>query len=728
VLSKEEANMNDGDNVEGTGPQGPAFIPETMQRAAALHNEGDLESAEALYRKVLEADPENPDALHLLGFLANQLGFWEEGAQLIEAAIDSDPNQPLFHNHLAKTFLTGGEKKKAEAAYRHSLELKNDSDVMNDLGNLLRDNKLGRGGEDLHEAIDLLNQAVLINPDSPQYRVNLGNALRDDMQLKEARSCYEKALEINPGFVGALSNFGLICSINGDFDEAIEYFDKALAIDPNDFGTLNNYGSVFVSKRQLDKGIEYFSRAAENETNNPLIYFNLGRALMRLRRDEEALEMLSKSLELDNNQPLVISTFASTLRMMENFVEAEKFTKDALDIFPDNPVLRCELAAIHQSLFEIDEAEILLRSILNDTPNFAPAVMTLAFILIHTGEEEEVMALFNKALELLPDEPEVPFNYALALFCYGHLEEAWENYVNRWDNEQFSSPVRYFPQKQWDGSSLEGKSILVYGEQGLGDEVRHASMIPDIMATGAEVTIECSARLVDLFQRSFEGAKVFPANYEEAESGEVDFDFQTPVIDLGRYFRPTIESFPSDPTHAFLKPDPEKKALWGERLKALGDNPKVGLSWRSGHDPIGRNKWGTTIEEMEPILSIEGVDFINLMYLECSEDRAKIQEQYGVTLHTWDDIDLKDDQDDLAALVANLDLVVSYPTSVGYLASGLAVPVFTFMAMNIHQVLLGNPDAPGWAPSMRFFCKHINENWDATFQNVAAEMRAKLGL
>ena len=163
-------------------------------------------------------------------------------------------------------------------------------------------------------------------------------------------------------------------------------------------------------------------------------------------------------------------------------------------------------------------------------------------------------------------------------------------------------------------------------------------------------------------------------------------------------------------------------------MKALGPHPKVGMIWKSAKAVGGRGRWGATAEELAPILSIEGIDFVNLMYIECSDDRAKIQELYGVNLHTWDDIDLKDDQDDLAALVSNLDLVVSNASSVAYTAAALGIPTFTFMPVMNYFILLGDPDAPGWAPSMRYFRKPIHEDWDATFNIMAVEVRAKLGL
>jgi len=701
-----------------------------LQAAIKYHNTGSLEKAETHYRKILEIDPKNPNVLHLLGYLAHQLGFGEEGLTLINEAISYEPDVFLFHSNLAKVCLALGDVEQAETAYRRCLELESgDLDIMNDLANLLRTKEKGPGTKSLQEAAELLGEVLVQKPMVPEYQINFGNILRDNQQYEEAIISYEKVLDTDPKFTGAaLRNIGVIHSIKKDYKLAKEYVNRALKIDSKDTAALNNFAQILVDDNQLDRGIVYFEKASELDPHNPLIYYNMGRALMRRRRDVEALEAFQKSMELDSSKVEPFTSFAGMLRLMEKLDESEVFIRSALEQFPEDPLLLTETANNLQFNFEFKESEKLARKILKLYPLCGAAIVTLAIVLVHTGEEEEVLELYKKAFEMMPDQPTIPYNYALTMFCYGHLEEAWKHYRSRWKVEGSASPVRAFPQDLWDGSSLEGKKIVLYGEQGLGDEIRHASMVPDMLKMGAEVHVECEPRLVDLFQRSFEGAKVFPCPYTDAESGNMDLDFQSPILDLGGFLRPTIDSFPSDPNHAFLKADPERIAFWGDRMEALGPRPKVGMIWQSSKAVGGRGRWGATVEELAPILTIAGIDFVNLMYTECSDDRAKMQELYGVNLHTWDDIDLKDDQDDLCALISNLDLVVSHTSSVAYTAAGLGIPTFNFMPIMIYFDLLGHPEAPGWAPSLRYFRKEIHEDWDSTLDIIAVEVRAKLGL
>ena len=705
-------------------------VPDMMARGAALHQEGELEAAEEMYRKVLEKERSNPDALHLLGLIADEMGYGQEAVEMIEEAIEEAPEQPLFHNHLAKVYLGLDDKENAERAYRKSLSLQPDnSDIKNDLANLLREKAEGAADPGLAEAVQLMHDAVDSNPDSKMYQVNLGNVLRDILQFDEAISCYDKAIGIDPRFVEAMSNKGLLLQIMEKYDEAEEILEEALAIDPDNAQTLNNLGNIYILKKKLKEADDAFSRAIDLSPEDPKILRNIGTVNIRLREDEKALDAFTKAIEVDSKNPINYGYFANVLRLMESYDAAEEMLNSSLKIFPDNPHLLVELAMIRQTHFRFEESEEILRSIIEIQPLYTSAYMLLAVNLVHTGTEKEVFECFDKVKELyLPDTNTLHLNYSLSLFSFGHLKEGWKYYKDRWKSERFPSRLRGFQQESWDGSSLEGKSIILYGEQGLGDEIRYASMIPDVLEKGGDIHIECAPRLVDLFQRSFPGTTVHAAHYVDAEEGKVHFDYQLPIVDLGEFFRPTIESYPSDRT-SYLIPDADRVSFWRERFDSLGPNPKVGIIWRSGLGRGGEvNYWGAKIKELEPIFSTPGIDFVNLMYTECETERAEIKDLYGVELHTWDDIDLKDDQDDLAALISNLDLVISNPTAVAYLSGAVGVPTFMFVPIKNFFECLGHPDAPGWAPTLKYFRKEHNENWDETMQDMAAEMRARLGL
>ncbi len=709
-----------------------------LEAGVAAHNSGDLKNAEVNYRNALAIDPHNPDALHLLGYLAFQLGFTDEAISLIEDAIKISPKQPLYFNNLASVFLAAGKNYKAIAAYRSSIGLKdNDPDVLNDLGNLLR--------ESVHSKIDtvlledaerLIRRAIEINPDSAKYHNNLGNVLRDLFpgDIDRARKSYNRALELNPNLAGALGNLGLLAQMEDDLDLAEEYFERAaVEQSPDDAEALNNYAQLLEKKNRLAEAVIFFEKAGAIEPQNYMIGLNKARALMQICRYDEALDTLRGLMELDPSRFESYWVFTTTLRKTGKLNDAVRFVRTALEHFSDNINLRHELASIHMFRCQFLEAEKILQGIIeevgegNTLAGGAGLYSTLGVVYLNTKSPEQIIEMFETALAMEPDNGSANFNYALSLLSLGLLEEGWKRYRRRWESNEIPSAVRPFQKPVWQGQPTEGKTIVLWGEQGIGDEIRFASLIPEMMGKGANIIIECDPRLVGIFKRSFHGTEVIARESDYSVPYENRCDYQIPVLDLAGYFRPTIESFPPAP-YAYLKPDPERLELWRDRIGKLGRRPKVGLLWRGMLTSDDQTPHYASVEELAPVLAVQGIDFINLMYAECADDLAKISEMYGVNLLSWEDLDLKNDQDGLAALVANVDLVITPKTATGYLAAALDVPVFNFITTKRAAELLGDPEAPGWAPSMRHFIKDYEESWDRVMNEIAGEIKCRFAL
>lgn len=703
-----------------------------LEAGVAAHNGGDLEQAEACYRKVLAINPYNSDALHLLGFLAFRFGFAQEAISLIEDAIQISPKQPLYFNNIATVYKASGEDDKALSAYRRSIKLKRDDpDVLNDFANLLRTTAAKRADVTaLRQAKKLIRKAIKLNSGRAQYHNNLGNVLRDlgPENFDEARKSYECALQIDANLAGTIGNLGLLAQMQEDLDQAEKFFLRAVALAPDDAEAHNNHAQLLDKTHRLKEAIVCYDKALALDPENYAIRLNKARSLMHIRRDEEALAELQKLMEQDPSRVEAFWNFAITLRKMEKLREGERFIGAALEHFPDSISLKHELASIHLILCELPKAEEILQEILDGVEEGkmlfggAGIYATLGVIYLHTRTPEEVVEMFRIAMEMEPDNMNANINYALSLISMGMLEEGWKRYINRWESVEFTSPVRPFQKPIWQGQPLQGKTIALWGEQGIGDEIRYASLIPEIMDKGADVVIECDPRLVDIFARSFAGANVFGRQEDLSVPFEDACDYQIPVLDLAGFFRPTIESFPPAP-YAYLQADPGRMEFWRGRLDELGRHPKIGVLWRSILFSDETIPHYATVEELEPILKVQGIDFINLMYAECSEDRARIAQMYGVEIHTWDDINLKDDQDDLAALISSVDLVIGPMTATTVLAGALAVPVLCFLTKVRTTELLGNPDAPGWAPSMRHFVKGYQDPWSPVMEKLAAELK-----
>lgn len=317
------------------------------------------------------------------------------------------------------------------------------------------------------------------------------------------------------------------------------------------------------------------------------------------------------------------------------------------------------------------------------------------------GRHEEATAVLQAALDDDPDHATTRWNLALQQLRLGIIPEAFVNYDARWELGYFPSTKRYFDQPRWQGEDLRGKRILVWGEQGVGDEIRFASLVPDLHEAGAEVTVECAPKLRELFSNAFPWAEVRrngPADCRGNSSYEA-FDFQTPVGSLARYLRPTVADFDA-------RRRPWLKHYGGGRVREMiGAAPEqivVGLCWRSSRRTLTRNRQYVEAEAFAALQLLGGVRFICLQYDECADECERLQ-ALGLPLIRFADVDQKNDLVSAAHLASACDTVISAGTAVAELAAGLGIPTILFGGPNT-QIQLGTDYIP-WHPASRYISK-----------------------
>ena len=377
---------------------------------------------------------------------------------------------------------------------------------------------------------------------------------------------------------------------------------------------------------------------------------------------------------------------------------------------------------------QLKAAKEKYKKVIEVTPDHAKAHTNLGHVLWMSDDKKAAEDHWHQALGIDIELADAHVNLALMSFEQGNISDGWERFEWRDKADSYASPHRQFPQPKWDGSPLNGKEIILWGEMGLGDEILYASMIPDILKQGGKVTIESTQRLVQLFARSFEGAEVYAAPYMPAESGDRTYDFQSSFPSLGRYFRKTVDDFPSvDDEYIYLKADPNKKSYWQKQLADLSDKPKIGLSWSSSLVKDELKHFYTSMKDMEPLLSLTGVDFICLVPADVDDDIAKALKEYGVTIHVLEGIDFKQDVDGVAALLSSLDIVVSCLSTVSELAGALGVRTLGFIGEKTHGVMMGTDDVL-WFPNTHYYTKHKSEPWQPVFNGISLEVKKTFNL
>jgi len=337
------------------------------------------------------------------------------------------------------------------------------------------------------------------------------------------------------------------------------------------------------------------------------------------------------------------------------------------------------LAVALRHIGDDDEARDVLIKTIPRRPDDANLHANLGSVLFTTGDLDGAEWSLRKAIEIDENHHNAHWNLGLVLLSQRRWEEAWENYD--WGFRAGERPTRQYvgDYPEWLGEDVSGATVLVWGEQGLGDEILFSSCVPDLIEAGAKVVMDCHPRLAPIFKRSFPDAAVVGARKEEDWSwlNHHDIDFHCPVGSLAAFFRKKDEDFPKK---AYLKPDLEAVERWREKL---GPSPRIGISWAGGSRKNAAIRRSIPLRQFAGEMVKNEATWVSLQYTDVYTEVKDFERQTGVPLHH--DVYALENYEETANMVAALDLVITVPTAVGHLAGALGKEVWCL----VHQ-------APAW--------------------------------
>ena len=386
-------------------------------------------------------------------------------------------------------------------------------------------------------------------------------------------------------------------------------------------------------------------------------------------------------------------------------------------------------------------------------PTYATAHNNLGVILHKKGDFERAIASYHQAIEISPGNSEAYNNLGASLhakgdieksvwayeqaiitnpkFAEGHknlgmlllqkgdFEKGWELCEWRWLCKDFPFEHRNFPQPIWDGSYLKGRSIVVWAEQGVGDEIMFTSILTDLLQLEAEIMVECDLRLVTLFQRSLPNIQFFPRyNLPETQLLDTSIDYQIPMGSLGRWLRPDTDSF-QQKTNPYLQACPKKTKQLREKYKKLaGDKLLIGISWKSVNQYTGKEK-STSLDDWTPILSLQDCYFINLQYGNVDKEiKEYCADKDNVFMYAEEEIVPLENLDDFAAQTSALDLIISTSNTTVHMAGALGKNIWTLLPYIPDWRWMLNREDTLWYPKMKLFRQHEIGNWPGVFSKV----------
>jgi tetratricopeptide (TPR) repeat protein len=472
------------------------------------------------------------------------------------------------------------------------------------------------------------------------------------------------------------------------------------------------------------EAIGCFEAALAGAPDHPKILFALGNTASALGMPGPAELFFRRVLQADPKRIEALVNLGNLLRSTGQFDAAIALLEPAVVQNPQSPELALTLGSAFRENGDETNAVYCYRAALAARPGYVPALVNLADILCDAGERQEARTLYDAAIKAEPANAQARLNRAILHLLNGDLKEGWRDYEAR-ASVRGKIPITEQRLVAWNGSMKQTR-LLVRAEQGVGDQILFASLVPDLMklarAEGGSVILECEPRLVSLFARSFPGVTVKPARlrtFDGDVAAEYDWLRQAggataavPMGSLPKYLRPTLDSFPAD--HAFLVPDSEETAYW----KSQFGEPAIGLCWRSGKSGGHRSiqyapleAWGAFIRDLP------GTP-VSVQYDATAEEIAALEAISGRTIMVPQGIDQKQELDRACALMAALDVVVTAPTAVAWIAAGVGTLTLK-MLYDTSWTALGQDHEP-FAPSCLCVMPHLRGDWADTFEKARA--------
>ena len=559
-------------------------------------------------------------------------------------------------------------------------------------------------------------------------------------QVQKAHRLYAAILKAQPKHPDANHNTGLLVVGSGKTELALPFFKTALEANPSiaqfwysHIVALINLERLIDAKILLDqakskgiKGTEFDELEQRlNEANKALAikpddadtYYNLGIALQKQNKLEEAIEAYNKALSIKPDYADACYNMGATLQEQGKLEEAIEAYNESLTIKPDDADAYYNMGATLQDQGKAEEAIEAYNKALAIKPDYADAYYNKAVTLQDQGKLEEAIEAYNKAIALKPDYVDAHRNLSFALLNSGRLKEGLEEYEWRWKATKGVTMKRQFSKPMWNGKeTLKGKKILIWCEQGVGDTINWSSRLPLIASQADHCILECQEKLVPLLTRAFPNFEI-KAEDRRQDSQRDDFDFHLPMGSLYKHCISEISE--KTKPDAFLVPDPVRIKFWRKRLERLGNGPFIGVSWKSANMSLKRLPNYAPISDWSPIFTIPGVTFINLQYTNFLDDLTKINNEFGVTVHNFDDLDHYNDLEDVAALCSALDIVVSTKITVPLISAG--VGTVTKLA-NWRQSPWNNILLNPVGPLVDIFEKNTFEPWHDVFSEIAEDI------
>jgi len=567
------------------------------------------------------------------------------------------------------------------------------------------------------QAEKFFKTSLSINVRYPPLYKNYGFFLTKVKQFDKAIEQFNIALRLFPNFALVYSDRGNALEKLNKLDDAIADYNRAIALAPRIFGFYNNRGGAFLRKKQFSQALSDFKRAIELNPSFADAHCGHGNVLVDLKRHDEALASYEKALSLKPDLESAWLGRGNALVGLQRYDDGLAAYEKALSLKPDLAGAWLGRGNVYSDLKRYDEALAAYDKALSIEPELAEVYHSRANTLFVLARNDEALSSLNRAIELDPIDPQAHLSRGLVLLTLGQYADAWKEYEWR---KKLVVPIgnRTFTQPSLlDSDGVEGATVFLYGEQGLGDYIHFCRYIKLVSDKGAKVVLEAPQCLFQLFKSLHGVSKLI-----EVDQSVPPFDYHCPIMSLPRVFQTNLDNVPNKVPYLFAGPD--KVQAWATKLGAKS-KLRIGLVWSGGFLPNQPETRPTKERRNIPLARFAPFKNLDATFYSLQKGEQAGTEFKELLNGGWNGpaiIDRTDeihDFSDTAALIQNLDLVISVDTSTAHLAGAMAKPVWLLNRFDIEWRWL--PNSP-WYPTVRLFRQQAPGDWVGVIDRLIPEL------
>lgn len=678
-------------------------VEKLLTKARSYAKKGKILDAQKFYQDVLDVFPANLRAQQGLASLK----------KLQQNSLIKDPPHETI-NQLLKLFnqrqfvLAVDQAQMLTKHYPDSFLLWNILGISNaQIGNL-------------KQAVFSFEKAINIKPEDAEAFYNLGNALHSQGKLDSAIEAYRKALFFKADYAEAYNNIGIAFKDQGKLCDAIAEYKKALAIAPEYAEVYKNMGISLKDLGRLEEAIDAYAKVLLIKPNDADAYYNMGNVFYSQGKKGEAIECYKKSLALEPNNAKAHNNIGNSLKDQGKFEDAISAFEQALLIKPDDAEIHNNMGNALRDNEKLDESIEAYKKATALAPDFSEAYFNMGNALLDQVKLDEAIELYNKSLSLNSSFTEASYNKGLAKLKKQDFKTGFELYNLRFNSKDFRSDPLIVSKPVWTGQ--RNKILFLWAEQGLGDEIMFASLIPEVAAVASKVIVQCDERLIPLFKRSFDQNIVYQSN--RCLVSETDYDFHIPIGSLPSILRPSKESFESSPKE-YLYCQKNRLEELSQLLVKKGKKSIIGISWSSASVMLSSKRRSIPLETLACLLDSPETMLVSLQYGNVSKEITDLKINTGIEVTQLDQVDNKNDIDGLATLISACNHVVSIDNSTVHLAGALGKSTKVLLPFASDWRWGKDQSNSYWYPSLTLYRQKDPNVWDYAFHKLVDDLRIK---